>query len=410
MRHSVRNETALFIGHLLQLSLGIQIGTIGVGWPYIEKTFGLGFESLGILVGTGMVARLFSSFASGRLIARFGLRKFILGGVLLFGVGSLGYGLAPSWALLLLSAVIAGLGDSAFGSGISTYVVSNYSARRLNWLQGIFGIGLMIGPQLVTWLVRDLGQPWQLMYLLVGAVICILGLLLLPLSSGWQIVPHHVEGQAPLRPASPMQTMKMPLLWLCLAVYFVYGGAEVGTGQFVNALYTKGRGLDPRVVSTWVTLFWLGFTVGRLVLGSLVDRIGKTRLIRLCTFGIVFGSLMIWLYRDPTYSYLGLLLTGLALGPIFPTLTTQSGDRFGLAHMANAVGFQMGAGALGAGILPAISGWVATLFSIEAIPITLVVQSFVLVALHEYTIRYDAQSRQRVQTVAIGIAANPRQD
>lgn len=388
MRQSTRSEIGLLIGHVIQILLGIQVGMIGVGWPYIQKSFGLGFESLGLLVGGGMLARLFSSFASGRLIGQLGLRKFILGGVMLFGIGSLGYGLAPSWAVLLLSAFIAGLGDSAFGSGLSTYVVSNYNARRLNWLQGVFGLGLMIGPQLITWLVRDLGHPWQFVYLLVGAAICVLWLLLIPLSADWQLIPHHVEGQAPLRPASVRQTLKLRLLWLCLAVFFVYGGAEVATGQFVNALYTDGRGIDPRTVSTWITLFWLGFTVGRLGLGSIVDRIGKTRLIRFSTVGIILGSLLIWLYRDPNLSYLGLLLTGLSLGPIFPTLTAQSGERFGLAHMANAVGFQMGAGALGAAVLPSIAGSLAVQLSIEAIPIMLVIQAIVLLALHEYMLVY----------------------
>ena len=397
MRHNTRNEIALLIGHVIQVLLGIQVGMLGVGWPYIEKTFGLGFESLGILVGVGMLARLFSSFASGRLIARLGLRKFILGGVLLFGLGSLGYGLAPSWGLLLLTAFLAGLGDSAFGSGLSTYVVSNYPARRLNWLQGVFGLGLMIGPQPVTWLVRDLGLAWQLVYLLVGAAICGLWLLLLPLSNHWQLVPNHVEGQAPLRPASARQTLRLPLLWLCLAVYFFYGGAEVGTGQFVNALYTDGRGIDPRTVSTWVTLFWLGFTVGRLGLGGMVDRIGKTRLIRFSTLGIILGSFAIWLYRDPNLSYFGLLLTGLSLGPVFPTMTAQSSERFGLAHMANAIGFQMGAGALGAAVLPSISGVLVTRLGIEVIPIILVVQGIVLLLLHEYTIRYGAKTALREQ-------------
>jgi fucose permease len=389
-RSALTGEIAFFLLHLLQIALGVYVGGIGVGWPFVEKTFGLGLDALGVYLAAGMAARLFGSFFGGKVMAAFGVRTQIVGGVAFLSIGLLGHGLVQTWPLLLICSFLVGLGDSAWATGISAYAVAKRSPRQLSVLFGIFGVGLMVGPQVVTLVVRDWGLPWQAVYLALGGITIGLGLLVALTSTSWTIQPVHVEGQTPIRPASMRQTLSLPLMWMTMAVFFTYAGAEVTAGQYANALYTEGRGVDPRTVSGWITLFWAAFTAGRLGLGAVIERLGKTRTVRLLSLGMVLAAGIMWLWRDPAFGYVGLTLMGLSMSAVFPTLVTQVGDRFEVRHTANAIGFQVSAAALGSAILPGIAGALATSISVEVIPPLVLLQCVAQVILHERLVTMTA--------------------
>ena len=63
----------------------------------------------------------------------------------------------------------------------------------------------------------------------------------------------------------------------------------------------------------------------------------------------------------------GLLLAGVACGPIFPSLIAVTPARVGLPHAANAVGFQIAASALGLSVVPGLVGVAGARFGVEAI-------------------------------------------
>lgn len=73
-------------------------------------------------------------------------------------------------------------------------------------------------------------------------------------------------GQAPAQEA-----MGSPrgLLLPCLAVV-VYVSLEVTVGQWAFTSLTQHQGLGEFVASTWVALYWIALTAGRLWLGLLV--------------------------------------------------------------------------------------------------------------------------------------------
>jgi fucose permease len=67
-------------------------------------------------------------------------------------------------------------------------------------------------------------------------------------------------------------SLRLLVVWLGIGVSFFSAGAEIGTGQLTNNLFVEGRGLDPKSVGTWISLYWLSFTIGRLVTGAIIDR------------------------------------------------------------------------------------------------------------------------------------------
>lgn len=372
-----------FLAHLVQIIVGTYFGGVSINWPFIQQDFALGLDDLGIYLAAGMISRLVSSFATGKVIATVGVRTMAVAGIAILATGMLSHVFVRSWPMLLVSSFLVGLGDSAFASAASTYVVANFNTRRLSIFYSMFGIGLMIGPQVVTVMVRDLALNWQAVYLTLGSGVALLCLLILPTSKGWSVHRTSGEGGTALHPATMGQTLRHPLMLITALVLYAYTGLEVSAGQYVYALYTEGRGVDARAASTWVTLFFTTFTAGRLILGSFIDRFGKTHVLRLLTYAMVIGVLLIWFWRDVNTGYLSLLVMGFALSSFFPTMATLAGERFGPAHTANAIGFQMSAAAIGSATLPTAVGALAAGYGVEVIPMLLFVMALALVVLHE---------------------------
>jgi hypothetical protein len=97
----------------------------------------------------------------------------------------------------------------------------------------------------------------------------------------------------------------------------------------------------------------------------------------------------------------GLLIAGIACGPVFPSLIAETPSRLGPAHTPNAVGFQVAAAASGQSLLPSAMGALAARSGFEAIPLALVAAAGLLVVTYEMLSRAGASlpSTVAAQTV-----------
>lgn len=64
--------------------------------------------------------------------------------------------------------------------------------------------------------------------------------------------------------------------WLCAAFLLGYVGVEVATGGWIVTFMIRVRGGAPFASGMTATGFWIGITVGRVLLGFVTGRIGET--------------------------------------------------------------------------------------------------------------------------------------
>jgi fucose permease len=377
--------TLLFIAFLGFIAIGIPGGLLSVAWIHIQDTFGLTLDAIGIALAGFTAGRLVTTFYSGRLLARLGGGRFLLIGCGLTALGLLGYALTPAWILLLVAAFVFGLGSGVLDAGLNTFVSAHYNAGQLNWLHACFGIGLTLGPIIMTTIVIDFGMSWRWGYGVAVILPVIVGACFLATLNQWELEAKSGE---PNRRDSPIrETLRLPIVWLGLLMFFVYGGIEVGGGQLTNSLFIEGRQIDPRTSGTWISLYWASFTLGRMLIGIVINRIQPRTVVRMGMLAAVVGSAMIWIHIGDTFSFIGLALLGLALAPQFPTLIAETPGLVGTAHTANVIGFQIGAAGVGATILTGLAGVLAENLSLEAIGPYLLVVSAVLFLLNEARLR-----------------------
>jgi len=375
--------------------LGLPNGSLGVAWPSIRESFGISLDAMGTLLTAVTIGYILSSFNSGRIVARFGIGPVMLATSIASGVGLLGYAVAPAWWVMVLFGLLAGMGGGAVDAGMNMYVAANYKARHMNWLHACFGIGVTLGPALMTTLL-DWGQSWRWGYVIIvllqGLLAASFGLTL----DRWRSAePTQTEAHpgSPAGKARSVDTLRLPLAWLGIAIFVMHTGIEFAAGQWAYSLFTEARSVAPSTAGLWVSIYWGSLTAGRLFLGAVADRVGVVALLRMCIVGIILGSALVWWNVADPVSFTGLALIGFSLAPLFPSLISSTPRRVGAAHAANAIGFQVAAGGVGVALLPGFAGVLAESLGLEIVGPFLFAASIVLLLLHEAIAHLSAGTR-----------------
>jgi fucose permease len=345
-----------FLALLAFLSLGLPDGVLGVAWPSLRRTFALPMSQLGVLLAAAMVGYLGSSVASGALVGRLGLGRVLVASSVATATSALGYALAPHWAVVVASAVLAGLGAGAIDAGVNAFAAARLSPRVTTWLHASYGIGATLGP-LVTAAVLTVTGSWRAAYALVGIVLLIMAAGFARTERHWQVdaEPSRVPRAAP----RIAETLREAAVWRSVGIFFVYAGLEIGIGQWAYSWLVEGRQVAPGVGAAWVAAYWGCLTAGRIGLGALTTRVRPETILRASVAGIPPGVLVVWAGVGPGAGGAGLALLGLALAPIFPLLISATPDRVGSAHATHAIGFQVAAFYVGTAVLPGAAGLLA---------------------------------------------------
>ena len=381
----------ILVAYLIFIVIGIATGLLNIAWTYMQVTFGVSHDSLAALAPAAMLGGLFAAFLSGSLIGRFSLGPVLVAGTAFAGLGLLGYAIAPIFGILLAIAVFTSIGKGTIDAGLNNFFSYNYGASEMNWLHACWGIGLTIAPALVTYFVLDQGGAWQTSYLLVGAVMLLLGLLILLTMPLWQIKSRAGKTKGDIARSPMRESLRRPIVLFGLLFFFLYGGIEIGTGQLANTLLIEARGLPQAIASNWVSAYWGSFTVGRILMGLLAMRLGDETLIRICFLSSVAGALLLFLNPSDSLSFIGLLGIGFGLAAIFPILISQTTERVGPQHAANAIGFQVGCAGLGGAVLSGLGGIVAEHGGPESISLLIFIGALLSTAIYVLMIRWEGR-------------------
>jgi fucose permease len=274
----------ILLAFIAFISLGLPDGLLGVAWPSIRGTFSRPLDSLGVLLFAIMAGYLTSSFFSGHLIARLGVGKLLAASCAATGAGLIGYTLAPTWWMIVACGAITGLGAGAIDASLNSYIAANFGEGLMQWLHASWGIGVTIGPMIMTTGIKFF-DSWRWGYVLVGAVQLTLAACFTLTGSLWQRRDDPIESEKSQRLTDDktpfLQTLRQPPVWLSILFFFLYTGIEATLGNWAYTLLTESRGILPQVAGFWTGSYWATFTMGRVLAGLYAKRIGVHALIRI---------------------------------------------------------------------------------------------------------------------------------
>ncbi|MFB7618969.1 MFS transporter [Kitasatospora sp. NPDC056181] len=251
---------------LLALSLGyFTLGTsslavVGLGSP-IGRDLHTGPGSVGVLVSVFALSFALAAPFAPALLGRLDRRAALLVGLALLTAGGVLGALAPSYGVLAVSRVVAGLGGAVFGpasSAVGSLIVPE--ERRSRALATVFAgmtVAAVAGVPLSSYLGEAVGWRW--------ALAAVAGASLLALALVTALVPAVPAGEPPTAAAyravlaAPGASATVLTTLFCMAAQFtVYGVA----GAYLAARFGLGPGAVTGVLFAFGAVGVLGNACG----------------------------------------------------------------------------------------------------------------------------------------------------
>ena len=370
MNHRNRLFFVLAYGFIL---LGMAVTVPGVTWPSVAESFDRSLAELGyvtLLFGGGYTA---SSLLSGRLSARRGVGPLLIAAAITAMVALGALALSATWLMFLVATCLMGVGGGLTDAATNTYVAIRRGARAMGLIHGVFGIGAIAGPLLVTVLLQ-MGISWRFAFALlaIGQGLYVAGLWHFARSLDIHSETGRGNGRAGL--------LRSPILTWSLVVFFVYAGIGAGAGVWAFTYLTEERGLSDGIGGLVVAGYWGGFTASRLLLGALGDRFQPNTVLRWSVVSATVAFTVLWWSQADWLGAAALIFAGFAHGPVFPLEILLTPRRFGAALTATVVGFEIAAANVGGALIPGLMGVAVGLTNLTVLPPILVANSLVLLA------------------------------
>lgn len=372
------------LAYLAFVSLGLPDTVLGIAWPSLRAEFQLTHSAIAVLLATGTSGYVASGLLAGSISRKLGIGALLAASSGMVSVALLRYSLAPTWSTFFPFALFVGFGSGAIDTGLNDYAARHFSARNVNWLHACWGIGASSGPALMTAAIAK-GGSFRLGYAWLAAIIGCMAIGFLFTRQRWNDAgASQAPGSTQSSPAGPgvRSALASRTVWLHVAIFWLYTGLEASIGQWCFTWMREVNGLSISLAGFWTSAYWSSLTLGRILLGSIVNWVGADRLLRIAG---VTGVLGIAVFISPlgSVSRIGLSLLGLSLAPFFPTLIARTPARVGVSISRYSIGFQMSAATLGAAMLPAAIGFLIGHSGIHWLAIVLVGLSVAVTAVHE---------------------------
>ncbi|KAL1923570.1 uncharacterized protein VTP21DRAFT_8550 [Calcarisporiella thermophila] len=401
----------LLLCYLMFLFVGSDDGTFGLVLPQVRKYYSLNDSQVSLAFLSDLAGYLLGSMLTGFLVNRLGFKRYLILGEGLFLVATFCLALvAPRLPFFsfMLSMVVSGASIATLDTGIHSFMLSlPNGARLLTWLHAAYGLGAWAGPAAFTLLIDNANMQWNTIYLLLGSagVAIFLGLAVVFIErrnwenpsmdtqdsettavdatgteegeekgNGEKIRVEEVE-EIEEQSNLLLAVFKYLHVWLCALMFFFYMGAEVSLGSWSYNFLTVAREYPVAISGQIAGIYWLGLMIGSVGLGHLSPKVGSFRVVFIGLLIHVVALLTLWFIvpivpsteGGEALSGIALFLTGLGLGPIYPTLMIVLCSEIPLRLRGSAIGLVTGFASLGQGIF----SWIAGVLADFAGPMTL---------------------------------------
>jgi len=309
MRESMVGQTSEFFGlALLGLLETLALFVVSPILPQYVERYGVAYSEIGYFFTAYSLTWTLLQLYTGYLSDRYGKKRFVFAGLLIYGVSALFLGVAQSFAQLVLFRVLQGVGLGIFGPAALGLVAQfREKGRSMAFYRTANGAGIIIGPVLGgASATVDISYPFFVSGL--ASLVAILSLLFLK------------EEKALAQSAEFFRSLKNMLstkgiALICVAAFV----AELCFAALDIVIPIVGESLE--FSSLWIgvilTSYFLAFTVLQVPIGLLSERVGKRRLVSLAAFAGAVPFIILYFSSDPVEMSLSLGLLGVALGAVF---------------------------------------------------------------------------------------------
>ncbi len=364
---AARSPVPIYLFGFVVLGMSLSFG--GPALAHLRNRSGVGIGESGLFLGGQAIGYIIASLAAGRSYDRGHGHRLWAGAAVVVAFAGIAIAFVHSFALVVGLFGLVGAGGAVMDVGGNTLVVwsqpSGRAGSTLNALHLLFGVGALTTPLLVS---RSLlwGDNLVWFSVVLASAAMVLAVLLLTAPEP----PHRATVH---REAGSLPSHRRGLALVC--VFFVlYVGLETGFAGWVHTyaeeIHLGGVGTAGLLTS----VFWIGFTGGRLCAIWLARRVSMVGLLvwSCVAATAAVGAIAITGGSSPTV-WVGTALFGATVGPQFPSMIAHSDERLGLSGSSTSL--LIASAGVGGLVLPLGIGWLFDRRGAAAMPWTVTAAS-----------------------------------
>lgn len=376
--------------YLIFISLGLPDSLLGSGWPTMQVDFGVPSSYAGYISMMISCMTVISALLSPRMIRKFHTKWIVIASIGLTVLGLIGFSIASRYWMLLLIAVLYGLGAGCIDASVNHYVANHYRSSVMNFLHCFYGVGAVISPYIMSQALKiarwNEGYRWTA-YIQLGILLaCILSLPLWKQNESQNAEENHES-------AGIWETLKAPGMLLTLIAFFAYSSGEATCFLWTPSYFAGTKpDLSAETVASFGSLIFGGLMLGRLISGFISNKLGDRKLIRIGIAVELLGILLVFLpVRGYIAAAIGFVVVGTGMGPVYPAVQHMAPENFGKKYSAAAIGMQMAAAYIGSTFMPMVFGQIQQKLGIDIMPAYLLIFAAVSLAMLEIAYRRIAR-------------------
>lgn len=341
------------------------LGLIFASWasriPNIKATLDLSDAQLGTALFAAPLGQFPAMLVSGFLVNRFGSRKILVVGVLLYAVSLVCLGLAPNMEQLFISLLFFGMASNLFGNAVNTQAVGVeklYQRSIMASFHGLWSLGGVAGGIFGAVMAGFHITP----FIHFLCVFLLALLLLFTLLS--QTLPRDVL--SPQDPSVPRKRFVRPDALLILLGIIAFGSmaTEGAMYDWSSVYFATVVHAPARFVSLGYITCMCFMVIGRFVADGLIIRCGAARVLQLS--GVCMSSGLVLLIAFPYLipATLGSALVGYGMASCVPICFSLAGKSRKMPpsiaiSMVNAISFW------GFMLCPPVIGYLSQAFTLR---------------------------------------------
>lgn len=241
-------------------------------FPWLKDAFAVSYAELGFLMTLFFTVSCVVQTASGFWVDRMGPRPVLLAGLSLLAISAFGFALSPSYAWLMVFAVVAGTGNGVFHPVDYTLINKQVSAPRLGHAYSAHGISGTLGWAVAPVMLVPLAVAYSWRVALGAAGVLIITVLVLvwfyrhlmiaPSPRAALSTDVQAKGEA-----SSLAFLRIPAVWMCFTFFFIFAMSLSVIQAFAPGAARELHNVPVTLVAVCLTTYMLASASG-MVLGG----------------------------------------------------------------------------------------------------------------------------------------------
>ncbi|OHD02982.1 MAG: MFS transporter [Sphingomonadales bacterium RIFCSPLOWO2_12_FULL_63_15] len=310
-----------WLTYLMFLMFAMTSESVGVIIPSVIREFGLGMTAGGAFHYATMCGIALGGVLLGSMADRFGRKPTILAGLALFGLSASLFAWVSSFGLFLVLLFVGGLAVGIFKTAALALIGDISTSTRahtatMNVVEGFFGIGAIIGPAIVAYLLSH-DASWKWLYL-IAAALC--GLLMI---LAWRVPYPPVQAKTEGAPMADMLAMMRNRYALAFSSgIMLYVGVETAIYVWMPTLLAGYAGPGWQWAAYALSVFFILRVIGRFAGFWLLERFNWTAVLASCGIAILV-CFALAIFGGRPMAVMSLPLSGLFMSVLYPTLNSK---------------------------------------------------------------------------------------